>query len=75
MKNIAFLDRDGIINVDHGYVHKISDFSFVEGFLELYDDLWSKHYLPVVVTNQSGVARGYYTLNDVNNFHLHINTS
>jgi D-glycero-D-manno-heptose 1,7-bisphosphate phosphatase len=71
---IAFLDRDGIINVDHGYVHKIQDFQFVEGFLELFSFLVEKGFIPVVITNQSGVARGYYTLDEVHKFHNHINT-
>lgn len=73
-KKIAFLDRDGIINVDHGYVYKVEDFSFVEGFLTLYNKIIELGYIPVVITNQSGVARGYFTLKDVQNFHNYINS-
>jgi D-glycero-D-manno-heptose 1,7-bisphosphate phosphatase len=60
-RNAVFLDRDGVINIDHGYVHCISQFEFVPGIFELtrfiVDDLgW-----PVIVaTNQSGIGRGYF---------------
>ncbi len=62
--NALFLDRDGIINVDHGYVYKIEDFEFTEGIVELLQ-LFTKHgYLLFIVTNQSGIGRGYYSEND-----------
>lgn len=70
---IAFLDRDGIVNVDHGYVFLKEDFQFVEGFLDLFRALINLDYTPVVITNQSGVARGLFTLADVGIFHDHIN--
>lgn len=61
MKNKAlFLDRDGIINVDHGYVHKPEDFEFVEGIFELCQLAIKKGYQIFVITNQAGIARGYY---------------
>ncbi|NOR54954.1 MAG: D-glycero-beta-D-manno-heptose 1,7-bisphosphate 7-phosphatase [Sulfurovum sp.] len=65
-KNALFLDRDGIINVDHGYVSKIKDFEFMEGifdFVKLFSDAG---YLVFIVTNQSGIGRGYYTQEDFN---------
>jgi len=71
-KKIAFLDRDGIINVDHGYVHKASDLQFVDGFQDLIVRLVKNHFEPVVVTNQSGVARGYFSMEMVNRFHEHL---
>ena len=59
-----FLDRDGIINVDHGYVYKIEDFEFVEGIFELVKEFTDAGYLIFVVTNQSGIDRGYYSEED-----------
>lgn len=59
-----FLDRDGIINVDHGYIYKIEDFEFTEGLFELLQLFSKQGYLIFVVTNQSGIGRGYYTLED-----------
>ena len=59
-----FLDRDGVINVDHGYVGKYEHFEFVEGIFEVVRTFQNEGYLPVVVTNQSGIARGYYTEKD-----------
>ena len=59
-----FLDRDGIINIDHGYVSKIEDFTFTEGIFELLHLFTQKGYLLFIITNQSGLGRGYYTLQD-----------
>jgi len=56
-----FLDRDGVINVDTGYVCRISDFTFIEGIFELTHAAIAKGYLVFVVTNQSGIGRGYYS--------------
>lgn len=61
-----FLDRDGIINVDHGYVYKIEDFEFAEGIFELIHLFREQGYLLFIVTNQSGIGRGYYTQDDFN---------
>jgi len=56
-----FLDRDGVINVEQGYVHCREDFTFQEGIFELCRAAQTLGYLLVVVTNQAGIARGYYT--------------
>jgi D-glycero-D-manno-heptose 1,7-bisphosphate phosphatase len=56
-----FLDRDGVINIDYGYVGKIENFKFREGIFELTKYFQDKGYKIFVVTNQSGIARGYYT--------------
>ena len=61
MDKIAFLDRDGIINYDKGYVFKIEDFSFRKGIFKLCKKLSSYNYKLVIITNQSGIARGFYT--------------
>jgi len=59
-----FLDRDGIINIDHGYVSKIEDFEFTEGVFDLVKIFANKGYLIFVITNQSGIGRGYYSEED-----------
>lgn len=56
-----FLDRDGVINVDHGYVYKIGDFQFMEGIFDLARTAMKKNYIICVVTNQAGIGRGYYS--------------
>lgn len=60
----VFLDRDGVINVEKDYVYKIDDFEFVEHSIDALKLLQDKGYALVVVTNQSGIARGYYTEED-----------
>lgn len=57
----VFLDRDGVINVDHGYVYRQEDFEFVDGIFEVCRHFQDQGYLLIVVTNQSGIARGMYT--------------
>nr|WP_236650996.1 D-glycero-beta-D-manno-heptose 1,7-bisphosphate 7-phosphatase [Aquabacterium fontiphilum] len=58
------MDRDGVINVDHAYVHRWEDFAFVPGAIEAMRALQDAGYALVVVTNQSGIARGMYTEDD-----------
>lgn len=60
-KAAVFLDRDGVINVDTGYVYEVDDFQFIDGIIDAMLKLKQKGYLLVVVTNQSGIARGYFT--------------
>ncbi len=60
----VFLDRDGVINKDEGYVSQIDDFEFIEGSIEGMQLLKQHGYLLVVITNQSGIARGYYSEDD-----------
>lgn len=59
-----FLDRDGVINVEKDYLYKIEEFEFIEGIVALCKHYQELGYLIVVVTNQSGIARGYYTEDD-----------
>lgn len=60
----AFLDRDGVVNVDRGYVGQPRDFSLVEGAAQAISLLNRNDYLVFIVTNQSGIGQGYYTEND-----------
>ena len=66
MNKALFLDRDGVINKEINYLYKIEDFEFIDGIFELCRYYQEKGYLIFVVTNQSGIARGYYTENDFN---------
>ncbi|GMV60815.1 MAG: hypothetical protein AMXMBFR72_39010 [Betaproteobacteria bacterium] len=63
-RRAAFLDRDGVINVDLGYVVRQEDFHFVPGTLEAARALAERGFALVVITNQSGIARGLYTTED-----------
>ena len=58
---ICFLDRDGIINIDHGYVGSIERFEWCEGIFDLLIQLKRLGYRMVLITNQSGIDRGYFT--------------
>lgn len=63
-KKALFLDRDGVINTDKNYVYKIQDFEFCDGIFELCRYFLQKDYLIFIATNQSGIARGYYSEKD-----------
>lgn len=72
MRKAVFFDRDGVLNVDKGYLGHWEDFTWIPGAKEALAYLTAKGYAIIVVTNQSGVARGYYTEDDVQNLHRHM---
>ena len=73
MRKVLFLDRDGVINKDVSYLYKISDLQWVEGAKEALKLAHDAGYELIVVTNQSGVARGYYKETDVQILHDYMN--
>lgn len=68
----VFLDRDGVLNVDVDYLYKIEDLQWVKGAREALSYLHKKGYQLFVVTNQSGIARGYYTVEDMEKLHQYM---
>lgn len=69
---VAFLDRDGILNVDKGYLYKIEELEWMPNAIMAVKLLCSLNYKVVVVTNQSGIARGYYTVEDMEKLHRYM---
>ncbi|RKF15490.1 D-glycero-beta-D-manno-heptose 1,7-bisphosphate 7-phosphatase [Alginatibacterium sediminis] len=61
MKPTVFLDRDGVLNVDTGYIGQVDDFVFIDGAIEALQQLKQAGWQLVLVTNQSGIARGYFS--------------
>ncbi len=74
LKPAVFLDRDGVINEDLGYVYKKKQFEWIKGAKETIKYLNDKDYYVFVITNQSGIARGLYNENDVDYLHKYINS-
>jgi len=64
LQKALFLDRDGVINVEKEYLHKAEDFEFIDGVFEVLRYAQQMGYLLIVITNQSGIGRGYYTDED-----------
>lgn len=76
MQNKAlFLDRDGVINLDTGYLHKSEECIFIDGSKELLRAAKDRGYLNIVVTNQAGIGRGYYSENEFQTFMNWMNSS
>ena len=68
----AFLDRDGVLNVDLGYAHRSDQLEWIPGAQEAVQLLNEAGYYVFVISNQSGVARGYFDENSVKLFHAHM---
>lgn len=66
MKPALFLDRDGVINKDKEYLYKIKDLEFIADIFDFCSYFYEKGYYIFIVTNQSGIARGYYSEDDFN---------
>jgi D-glycero-D-manno-heptose 1,7-bisphosphate phosphatase len=66
MRKALFLDRDGVINKEKDYLCSIEDFEFIDGIFNLCRYYQNKGFVIIVVTNQSGIARGYYSEIDFN---------
>ena len=64
MNKALFLDRDGVINYETNFVHKISDFKFIDGVFETCLYFQNNGFMIFVITNQSGISRGYYSENE-----------
>ncbi len=60
----VFLDRDGTINIEKNYLYKINDFEFLPGAIDAMRLLQENDYLLIIITNQSGIAKGYYSEED-----------
>ncbi len=73
MNRALFLDRDGVININTGYCNRVEDFRLVPGTMELVRAYRDRGYLPIVVTNQAGVERGFLTWADLEQIHHHMN--
>ena len=73
MNKAAFFDRDGTINVDIGYLHRPEDIEFVANIPQLIRKYNEEGYLVIVVTNQSGIARGMFTEEDMHKVHAAMN--
>ncbi len=69
-----FLDRDGVLNEDRGYVHRWEDFRWIPGARKTVAAFNTAGWLVIVVTNQSGVGRGYYAEDDVHALHARMQT-
>jgi D-glycero-D-manno-heptose 1,7-bisphosphate phosphatase len=72
MNKAIFLDRDGVINVERGYTHRLEDFVILPDLIEVLQLFQKKGYLLIIISNQSGVAKGLYTQEDVEQVHAYL---
>jgi D-glycero-D-manno-heptose 1,7-bisphosphate phosphatase len=72
MNKAIFLDRDGIINTERGYTHRLEDFIILPDLMESLQFLQKKGYLFIIVTNQSGIAKELYTQENVEEIHAYL---
>lgn len=69
----VFLDRDGVINEDKGYIKKIKDFKILPGVIKAISLLNKHDFLVICITNQSGIGRGYFNFKELNKLHKYLN--
>ena len=62
MNRAVFLDRDGTVNIDKNYLYNIGDFEFERGAVEALAYLYNKGFKLIIISNQSGIARGYFSV-------------
>ena len=67
---IIFLDRDGVVNIDKNYLYKIEEFEFTDNLFEVCEHIISLGYQIIIITNQSGIGRNYFTQDDFNKLTL-----
>ena len=72
MSKAIFLDRDGVINEDHGYTYKIKDFKLLDGVVEGLQTISKLEYKIIIITNQSGIARGFFSEDEFQLFMHHL---
>ena len=74
MNSAIFFDRDGVLNEEVGYLHEISKFKWIDGAIDAIKLCNEKNFFVIVVTNQSGIARGLYTEDDTKKLHNFMQT-
>jgi len=74
LKPALFLDRDGVINVDHGYVDRVENWQWIDGAQDCVSKFRARDWFVFVVTNQSGIAFDHYTEADMEAVHAHMNS-
>ncbi|TWJ19441.1 D-glycero-beta-D-manno-heptose 1,7-bisphosphate 7-phosphatase [Geobacter argillaceus] len=74
LRRAVFLDRDGTINEERVYLHRVEEFAFIPGVPEVIRDLRRSGFLVIVVTNQSGIGRGYYDEAALARLHAHMDS-
>ena len=72
MLKCVFFDRDGVLIKDYGYVHNPLKTKWLKGSIEAIKFLNKKKILIIIITNQSGIARGIFGIKELNNFHNHL---
>lgn len=68
MNKAIFLDRDGTINIDHGYLHNPDDLEFIDGVIVALRVFQSAGFKLIIITNQSGIGRNYFSVDEFYNF-------
>ena len=72
MNKAVFLDRDGVINFERGYTHRLEDFVILPDLIEVLQILKQKGYLLIVISNQSGIAKGLYLQKETEILHTYL---